>query len=902
MDRASAEAILAGGPVREFRWYRGRRHYSGWYWSATLSRLVAYESRLELARILLADFDPSVVGIAAQPFQLVGQDGDRVRRHVPDLLLCSDSGLVTVVDVKPRHRLNDPDVAAVFAWTRRVVASRGWAFEVWSGADAVLLANVRFIAGYRRPATIDQRLLPVAVELARQHRTIGALVRALQVEAGRGGGPSRGVASVVDGPVGRGLDQASGGRDTTSDDGGCWPVSGDRVIALAPGARLLFDGDLVEVLELEGTRVTLRNTRTQTTVAVGLTRLVTAASAVVGEVDDVDGFSVGVTLAGLSVDQRRELAERAGHVREVLTGFRSGHAHRAAPGEPDARFLSEVALKARYAAKAAQLGVTARTVERWVAAYRAAGEPGLIDQRGGSSPATDARWDEAVRQVLAASVAASTPTRGAVLTRVSAWLDEQHGPGVVPLPSQATAYRRLAELTRGTNAVSGSAKARRSIAERPKGVYGRLRASRPGEFLVLDTQDLDVFAMEPVTCRWVRVQLTVAQDLFTRCIVGLRVTPVSTKAVDVAGVLHEAVAGCPAPPSWPAEAVWPYHGVPAHVVFGENKQPAGPVCAPETLIVDHGKVFLSAHVISVCTRLGISIQPAQPHKPTDKPTVERFFRTLREGLIQHLPAYKGPDLHSRGDRVEDEAFLFVHELQDVIREWVAVVYHRAKHDGLAVASWPGLKLSPVEMFGVGIAKAGMLRIPATPQLALDFLPVVARTIQHYGLEINGLRYNGAALNGYRNTSSPYGGALAGKWPIRFNPDDVRHVWFQDPADRCWHRLEWEHAAELDTPFSAEAATHARRLAVASGAAPDPAKALAGLLQRWDTGMVSDRRERRIAARLSAEYAALPTAAAPASSGLRPQPPVVAEPVLAGDDDAGDELDEDFYDDAFEVLA
>lgn len=81
--------------------------------------------------------------------------------------------------------------------------------------------------------------------------------------------------------------------------------------------------------------------------------------------------------------------------------------------------------------------------------------------------------------------------------------------------------------------------------------------------------DLDVFAMEPVTCRWVRAQLTVAQDLFARCVVGLRVTPVSTKAVDVAGVLYEAVAGRPAPRSWPAEAVWPYHGIPAHVVFDE---------------------------------------------------------------------------------------------------------------------------------------------------------------------------------------------------------------------------------------------------------------------------------------------------------------------------------------------
>lgn len=36
---------------------------------------MAYESRLELARIQLADLDPDVVGIAAQPFQPTGVDG-----------------------------------------------------------------------------------------------------------------------------------------------------------------------------------------------------------------------------------------------------------------------------------------------------------------------------------------------------------------------------------------------------------------------------------------------------------------------------------------------------------------------------------------------------------------------------------------------------------------------------------------------------------------------------------------------------------------------------------------------------------------------------------------------------------------------------------------------------------
>jgi transposase InsO family protein len=467
--------------------------------------------------------------------------------------------------------------------------------------------------------------------------------------------------------------------------------------------------------------------------------------------------------------------------------------------------------------------------------------------------------------------------------------------------------------------VRGSAKGRRSIADRPKGVYGRLRATRPGEYVILDTQDLDMFAMEPVTCRWVPIQLTVAQDLFSRCILGLRVTPVTTKAVDVAGVLYEAVSPPAAEPDWPG-ACWPYHGVPDSLVLTEvGLPPAGPVCPPEALVIDHGKAFLSAHVISVCARLGISIQPAQPRKPTDKPTVERFFKTLREGLIQHLPAYKGPDVHSRGERVEDAAFLLVHEVEDAVREWIALVYHCAKHAGLTVPEWPHLQLSPNEMHEVGVAKAGLLWIPASPELVYDFLQVEHRTIQHYGVEVNGLRYNGAVLDPYRNTESPHGGVYAGKWPIRVNPDDVRWVWFQDPVDGSWSRLEWEHASALGTPFSAEAARYARRLAAGPRDGRGEAQALADLLGRWDKGMVTGRRERRLAVRMAAERAALPVPGEPAEPGAE-QPVtavgadehgsapaglrVVAD--IDGEDDDEEEIfdapdGDDFYADAFEVI-
>ncbi|GAB3849295.1 TnsA-like heteromeric transposase endonuclease subunit [Micromonospora andamanensis] len=183
LERVADEDLLGGVPVREFRWFKGRRFYSGWYWSATTGSLVAYESRLELARILLADFDSEVTAIAAQPFLLTGFDGDRQRNHVPDLLLCTVSGLVTVVDVKPRHRLDDPEVRAVFRWTERTVAARGWGFEVWSGADAVVLENVRFLAGYRRSHTVDNVLLPLALDAAHRSDTISEVEHALRSAA-----------------------------------------------------------------------------------------------------------------------------------------------------------------------------------------------------------------------------------------------------------------------------------------------------------------------------------------------------------------------------------------------------------------------------------------------------------------------------------------------------------------------------------------------------------------------------------------------------------------------------------------------------------------------------------------------------------------------------------------------
>ena len=156
---------------------------------------------------------------------------------------------------------------------------------------------------------------------------------------------------------------------------------------------------------------------------------------------EAEPAACGPLLDSLTDGGRGELAARLRHVREVLTGYalgdtRSGGAGRARPEYDPSRPLMD-----RYRAKAAELGVSVRTVQRWAAAVqrgrpgraRRRPEPAAADPLGG----VDGRWVEMCRMVLAEHAEASRPTRELVLRRVAARLDAEHGPGTVPEPGGA---------------------------------------------------------------------------------------------------------------------------------------------------------------------------------------------------------------------------------------------------------------------------------------------------------------------------------------------------------------------------------------------------------------------------------------------------------------------------------
>ena len=127
-------------------------------------------------------------------------------------------------------------------------------------------------------------------------------------------------------------------------------------IRIGVGTRVMYDGEVHVVTEwlptAQGTDVVLRG---PTSVCrVSLVELVSGRRARLltdldGPEPDDDIDPAAVVLGSLSARQLKEVRERAAHLREVLTGYRSGSSEVAGPGEPRAQFDPSTPLLDRYA-------------------------------------------------------------------------------------------------------------------------------------------------------------------------------------------------------------------------------------------------------------------------------------------------------------------------------------------------------------------------------------------------------------------------------------------------------------------------------------------------------------------------------------------------------------------------
>ena len=636
-------------------------------------------------------------------------------------------------------------------------------------------------------------------------------------------------------------------------------MSGARRRRVGIGDRILVGGALGVVISVTGTRVRVAD-------EAGGVRTVTAAELAgdprfaIAAPASPRGSRPEIGLEGLPAAVVGEASWWEAHIAEVVYGLRPDVPAGARPRpqyDPERTSLTE-----REKAKAAELSaagrpVPASTVKHRRQRWEAHGLAGLVDHRVARRMRPAGRADErvvaAMRQAIGEAAGGSSTTAGFVIWRTREILAAGGYDGA--MPSDRTFYRLFGMLSHGRH-TTGSASTRRSLAGRPEGMFGSLPAAAPGEVVQIDSTPLDVLVLLDDGVPG-RAELTGMIDVATRVVPAAVLRP-STRSVDASVLLARALTPEPVRPGWPealkmAHSVLPYERL-LDIDTRLEQAAARPVIVPDTIVIDHGSVFVSAAFRASCRHLGISIQPAHLGSGAEKGCIERYFGSMASLFCQFVSGYAGRSPDRRGRHVEDQPLWSMAELQELLDEWLVAFWLNRPHDGLRDPEHPGRAFTPNEKYAALVEAAGYVPVALGPDDYLELLPAAWRAVNAYGIKLNRRSYDSEELNPLRLQPS---GVREKKhlWEVRHDPYDISRVHVRGPDG--WITVFWRHLDRAPVPFGELAWDHARRSLSRDATEEQIADAVAALLRRANRGPDDQekpkmsKRDRRVAARTKA---------------------------------------------------
>ncbi|WP_293004447.1 integrase [Mycobacterium sp.] len=568
--------------------------------------------------------------------------------------------------------------------------------------------------------------------------------------------------------------------------------------------------------------------------------------AVVLEIGDghVAGLSESLRPLWDSIDAsaQRVALDRLEVVQEIVTGYREGHRDLARDGEPRYPFgpgfgVSEsrrcevmaglLAEELRYH-RAIQRRIhdgeirssttNPSTVRNWVRAWKDRGLRGLIDGRSlrarRSSELIDPRYREAAEKALdTLDGDKSTVSIKELDRRIRVQLIDD---GVKdPKVPQRMTNEYLSTLMKQRGATT---RAQRSRSLRKTSGVQHFPAIRPGQIVAIDATRADNLVYSPLTGKPYSVEILTAMDVSTRVVLALRVTPRSADGIDAGLMLYDICRPFSALVQGTSMTDWRWVGLPEGLDVSQTRVRVGhqllapdlstlqgahhiPSVLPDAIHADQGAIFISRIFRAILRDLGIDLLLSRGAHPTDNPHVERWHETFQRAL-QQFPGYKGRNTSQRGRLVSSEPLMTAHELQDFLRRFVALDYHRSWHTGLVLPGEPGARLCPLEMWDAMVEVSGRIDVPQTPDLLYQFLPIRWLTISHQGVEWANLVYDSTALDDYRSVVSGYFRTEDCAAPFHVDPHDVSRIWFRDPKTERVQPIPWRGAARTDAPMTA----------------------------------------------------------------------------------------------------
>lgn len=502
---------------------------------------------------------------------------------------------------------------------------------------------------------------------------------------------------------------------------------------------------------------------------------------------------------------------RLAHTLEAETGFRSGDPFVALPGEPRPQYDPDLvpSLVARRHSKVAELAAAAaaldpdtaraagveqvsyRTLERIAATWwRTRSVTAVVDRRH-LRPRTGRQVTDELREAVyeVEEDFSAQRSRVSVATKYRRLRFVLAANGVPR--DDWPVYETYRVITREWFGPDGARQKYRRTQEALPPQGRPVVSTRPGQVVMLDTNNWDVLVRDGLFGNPVEARLTLALDVYTRSIVGFRFTLTSDKSVDVAMVLRDVMMPLPMRPEWGETAEWPYPGVPANVVAdAAGYEVAGkPFMQPETITTDHGSVYANHHLVEVTERCGTNFLPARRMRARDKAACEVVFRVIRQLLLEQLPGYRGVDVADRGADPEGDASMTLREAERLVASFVVNIWQR-RALGEHRPYWDADgSHSPNSLFATSMAQAGWAMQIPDRTLYYELLESAPVQVLERGVKVKGLWYRGNVLERFLLPSAR-GGRRGGKYIVKRDPRDARAVFFQHPESLEWHELRW----------------------------------------------------------------------------------------------------------------
>jgi putative transposase len=289
-------------------------------------------------------------------------------------------------------------------------------------------------------------------------------------------------------------------------------------------------------------------------------------------------------------------------------------------------------------------------------------------------------------------------------------------------PGPATIYRWLDKLYR---VVVDQARLGKAHTERElRTVTGSIKVTKLLERVEIDHTPVDLL----VVCRVTRMVLgrqwlTLVIDRMSRMVLGFYISFHAPSAYSVLYALRM--------------AILPKDDLLKGIEGIKNPWPARGL--PRTIAMDNGPDLHADAVEAFALEAAVELFYCGVAHPELKGAIERMMRTISHDLFHQMPGTVFNSVEARGDYPsEKKAAIDIDQLTRILIKWIVDVYHCTPHRGLNGAT-------PLQVWQAEEAKAEF-ELPAYPhQLDLIVGQIATRTIFHYGVEYDCIRYNSSVL-------------------------------------------------------------------------------------------------------------------------------------------------------------